>query len=97
MNRTTSPMTPEQLDRLARRRAGAKLGWYLHALVFITANAGLAAGLTGQNWAIFPALGWGLGLGIHGAVVFLAMAGGGWRERLVQQERERLLARRDPW
>ena len=94
-----TPMPPEALDRLARKRAGAKLGWYLHALVFVAVNTGLAllAGLTGQNWAIFPALGWGLGLGIHGAVVFLAMPGGGWRERLVQQERERLLAERDPW
>ena len=27
----TSPLSPEQLERLARKRAGAKLGWYVHA------------------------------------------------------------------
>ena len=30
---TPTPLTPQQIDRLARRRAGAKMGWLLHALV----------------------------------------------------------------
>jgi hypothetical protein len=79
------------LEYLARRRAKAKLGWYAHALVYITVNAalGLAAASTGHHWAVFPALGWGLGLLIHGGVVFLA-TGGGLLERLIQRERERL-------
>jgi hypothetical protein len=42
-------------------------------------------------------LGWGLGLAIHGAVVFLTLPGSGLHERLLQQERARLQAQRDPW
>ena len=36
---SSMPMTPEDLDRLARRRANAKLGWYLHAMAFVLVNA----------------------------------------------------------
>lgn len=92
-------MQTQDIDKLARRRAGAKLGWYIHATVFIVVNlmlAGLAA-MSDRNWAVFPAFGWGLGLAIHGAVVFLVTGGGGLHEQLVQRERDRLQLQRDPW
>ena len=83
------PIDP--LERLARRRAGAKLGWYLHAGVYLLVNLLLItlSATSGRHWAVYPALGWGLGLAIHGAVVFL-VAGSGLQERMVQAERERL-------
>jgi hypothetical protein len=92
-----SAMTPEQIDHLARKRAGRKMGWYIHALVYITVNIGLAllSSFSGRHWAIFPALGWGVGLLIHGLVVFVVPHGGGFRERLVRQERERLQQQQD--
>ena len=88
-------LPPQDIDRLARRRAGAKLGWYLHAFVYIAVNLLLAllSAMSDRHWAVFPALGWGLGLAIHGAVVFLVTGGGGLQDRLVQQERDRLAAR----
>jgi len=88
----SSNMTPEDIERLARKRAGKKMGWYIHAFVYITVSIGLAllSSFTGRHWAIFPALGWGLGLLIHGLVVFVAPPGSNFRERLVQQERDRL-------
>ncbi|MEZ0308484.1 MAG: 2TM domain-containing protein [Ramlibacter sp.] len=92
--------TPEQeIERLARKRAGAKLGWYIHALVFIAVNVMLVfiAAMAGRNWAIFPAAGWAVGLAIHGAVVFFVTGGAGLHERLVQQERNRLQLQRDAW
>lgn len=98
MNSLTN-LQPPDIERLARKRAALRLGWTIHALVFVTVNillAGLAA-LSGRHWAIFPALGWGLGLLIHGVVVFLVMPGSGFYERLVQQERTRLTLLRDPW
>lgn len=81
------------LDRLARRRAGARMGWYVHALVFLSVNSVLAllSFSSGRHWAIYPALGWGLGLLIHGLVVWLVLGGGGLQQRLVAQERERLM------
>jgi hypothetical protein len=78
------------LERTARRRAAAKLGWYTHATVFVAINLLLVAlsAASGKAWAVFPALGWGLGLAIHGVVVFLRTAN--WYERMVRAERARL-------
>lgn len=87
----TQALSPEQIDRLARKRAGAKLGWYVHATVYLLVNLMLFAmssyGLGHRGWSLFPLLGWGLGLALHGASVFLL---GDLRERLVERERERL-------
>jgi hypothetical protein len=86
------------LESTARRRAGLKLGWYIHAGVYVAVNLLLASLslLQGRHWAVFPALGWGLGLAIHGIVVFF-VAGSGLRERMVERERRRLMAQKDPW
>jgi hypothetical protein len=91
-------MSDLDLEKTARRRAGAKLGWYIHAFVFIAVNLLLAtlSAASGRAWAIYPFFGWGLGLAIHGAVVFL-VAGSGLQDRLVARERERLQLQRDPW
>jgi hypothetical protein len=91
--------TNENLERQARRRAGAKMGWYIHAGVYIAVNLMLAtlSAMSGRHWAIYPALGWGLGLAIHGVVVFLATGGGGLRERLVEGERRKLRSAQEPW
>jgi hypothetical protein len=90
------PLTEDPIDRLARKRAGAKLGWYFHASVYLLVNLALAALSLhqGRHWAVFPALGWGLGLALHGVSVFVLGTGSGLRERMVQRERERLNARR---
>jgi hypothetical protein len=95
----TANLPPEDIERLARKRAGAKMGWYIHALVYIAVNIGLAllAGMHGRNWAIFPALGWGLGLLMHGLVVFATLPGGSLRERLVARERSLLVNKKDAW
>ena len=91
--------TTDPIERQARRRAGAKLGWYIHAAVYIAVNTMLAilSAMGDRSWAVFPAFGWGLGLAIHGAVVFLVTGGGGLHERLVERERQQLQAQRQPW
>ena len=93
--KTTDLLEPA-LKRQARRQAGAKLGWYIHAFVYTAVNLMLVllSTMSGKHWAIFPALGWGLGLAIHGMVVFLVTGGAGLHARLVQRERERLKAAR---
>jgi hypothetical protein len=88
------PLPAPDLERLAHKRAGAKLGWYIHAAVYLAVNAGLflmSSHVFGhRDWSVFPALGWGLGLLLHGASVWFFGAGSELRERLVQKERERL-------
>lgn len=88
-------MTPDDIEQLARRRAGAKLGWYVHAAAFVVVNLvvfGMSRyGFGNRPWSVFPLLGWGLGLALHGISVFVLGTGSGLRERMVQKERERLL------
>jgi hypothetical protein len=90
-------LSDEEIDRLARRRAGAKMGWYVHACVYVLVNLFLLAiseyGFGQRRWSMFPVLGWGLGLALHGISVFVLGTGSGLRERLIEKERERL--RRD--
>lgn len=88
---------PDPIERLARKRARAKLGWYTHAGVYLLVNLLLVAlsASSGRHWAVYPALGWGIGLVVHGVVVFLVTGGGGLHERMVQAERDRL-ARQGP-
>ena len=61
--RTLDPLDPldpsarhddDALERMARRRAGAKMGWMIHASVYVLVNLGLAAlSLSqGRHWAI---------------------------------------------
>lgn len=91
--------TTDTLERQARRRADAKLGWYVHAMVYVLVNLMLVAisASSGRGWAIYPALGWGLGLAVHGLVVFVFTGGGGLHERLLDGERRRLQATQEPW
>ncbi|MEO8858848.1 MAG: 2TM domain-containing protein [Burkholderiaceae bacterium] len=90
----STPLSAEDIERLARRRAGAKLGWYIHAAVYVIVNSALFAVSAmdpgRRHWSVAPALGWGLGLLIHGIVVFVLGTGSSLRENMVRKERERL-------
>ncbi|MBI3533454.1 MAG: 2TM domain-containing protein [Burkholderiales bacterium] len=90
----SSPLSPEEIERLAQRRASAKLGWYAHAAVYVLVNLFLFAisryGFGTRPWSVAPLLGWGVGLALHGLSVFLLGKGSSLRERMVQKERERL-------
>ena len=99
INMNATPLQNPALEQLALKRARAKLGWYIHASVYVAVNLLLAAlsATSGRHWAVFPAFGWGIGLAVHGAVVFLVTGGAGLLERLVQRERSRLMSQGDPW
>jgi hypothetical protein len=86
-------MEPGDLEARARRRVNRKIGFYIHALVFVVVNLGLYAfnGATnGAHWARFPLWGWGLGLAIHGLVTFASLHGDGVRNTMLKREVERL-------
>lgn len=73
----------------ARLRAGAKLGFYIHLLVYVLVNSLLLAinlQLTpGRVWFLWPLCGWGVGIICHGASVFL---GRGIMQRMTERELE---------
>lgn len=87
-------LSPEDIDRLARKRASAKLGWYLHATVYVLVNLLIFSvsqyAFGTRPWSLGPLLGWGLGLVLHGISVFVLGRGSSLRERLVQREREHI-------
>ncbi len=82
----------DPIERLARKRAGAKLGWHIHAGTYLAVNLLLVvlSASSGRHWAVFPAVGWGIGLAIHGVVVFVLAGSSGLHERMVQAERDRI-------
>ncbi len=92
-------LRPDEIERLAHKRAGAKLGWFVHACVYLVVNLfiyGLSHwGAVSRSWTALPLLAWGLGLALHGIAVFLLGAGSGLGERLVQKERDRLQRQHD--
>lgn len=100
---TTDPASDEpDIYTQASRRAGAKMGWIIHALVYLAVNGGLALlsflSIHGvRHGAAATALGWGFGLLVHGLVVYAAGPGSRLRESLVQAEVKRLQSQRDPW
>jgi hypothetical protein len=104
MERTMSSLSPEQIDRLARKRAAAKMGWFIHASVYVVVNTLLllasSAVFGHRAWSLFPAFGWGIGLAMHGLAVFVLGGGSPLRRQLERRERDRLVTEqgvRDPW
>jgi hypothetical protein len=88
-----SELSEQDLQRRARRRVNQKMGFYIHATVYLLVNLGLAAinfAGGGKAWHLWPLAGWGLGLAIHGFVTFASLNGDGLRERMLNDEVERL-------
>lgn len=93
---TTASTDTTDIDRLARRRVGTRLGWLTHATVYLLVMGALTAFAfwQGRHPPVAAAFGWGLGLAIHGLRVFVVGKGSALRERLVDAERQRLSAGR---
>ena len=81
------------LEARAERRVRRKIGFFIHAFVFACVNGGLfmVNQVTGGGaWHMFPLLGWGLGLAIHGLVTFVSLQGEGFRRQMLQEEIARM-------
>lgn len=91
MNTDNHPraLSPE-LERQARRNVGMRLGWLIHATVFVLVNAGLWLAGARSGWLGLPTGGWIIGLLVHGAVVWLQPATQGLQSRMLEKERQRL-------
>jgi len=78
---------------LARQRATAKFGFYRHALIYAPVMILLLginmSAFPGTLWVIWPLLGWGLALGLHGARVFLMPDGSAIIDAMTEQELQR--------
>jgi 2TM domain len=94
MHHETHPLSPEQIERIAVRRVKAKMGWFFHAAIYAFVNLFLMAGALfhGKHWNLFPLIGWGFGLSLHGAIVWFnsSITCAQWRERMLEKERAAL-------
>ncbi len=72
----------DRMQQRAYRRAGAKLGFYIHLVAYVTVNPFLAfinyRTTPGYLWFWWPLFGWGIGLIFHWFAVFIG-------PRLMQQ------------
>ncbi|HEV2608727.1 MAG TPA: 2TM domain-containing protein [Noviherbaspirillum sp.] len=79
----------------AKRVVERKLGFYTHLSVYVIVNTGLIAlniaQDSGRPFAIFPLLGWGIGLLFHGLAVFLHGPKAAWKRRMIDKEMKRQL------
>ena len=79
----------------AKRRVDILLGFYVHAIVFVIVNAGLAAynlATTPDSiWFTSVLFGWGIGLVAHGAYALGSgrFLGEAWQERKIREEMDR--------
>jgi hypothetical protein len=96
---SSTRLSPEEIEHLARKRAGAKMGWYVHACIYVVVNVAFFLlsryGVGHRPWTPFPLVGWGIGLALHGISVFVLGKGSSLRERMVARERERLQREQD--
>ena len=62
------------LPIVAKRRVQARMGFFVHAVMYVVMNAGIiaiwyATGAT-YPWFMWPLLGWGLGVALHAWAVY---------------------------
>lgn len=82
-------MNDDRVQRRARQRAGAKLGFYIHLTVYLLVNSLLLA-INLQTsperlWFFWSLCGWGVGIVCHGLSVFV---GPGIMQRMTERELE---------
>ena len=94
-------MTEEELRQLARKRAKAKTGFYIHLIVYIIVNILLVSiwyitlDSSEFPWFVFPLIGWGIALVIHGIVTFVTSSGNSLEDRMTERELAKLKAEQD--
>ena len=88
----------------AKKRAEAKIGFYIHLLIYACVNGILmAVDLTSSPeklWFYWPLAGWGIGLFFHGIAVFHQPAARGhhnsFKERMIEKELANIKAHERP-
>ncbi len=85
-------MENEEAYRRARKRVGAKIGFYIHLAVYLGVNILLMIInlLTAPQylWFFWPLMGWGIGVFFHGmaTIVFSGRKFEEIRDRMIERE-----------
>ena len=74
----------------AKKRVEAKMGFYVHFVVYVGVNILLIVinFLSSPHylWFKWPLMGWGIGLLVHGLGVFVFSKGKSIKERMIEKE-----------
>ncbi len=73
---------------MARTRTNAKLGFYLHVAIYAVVMLvlfAINAMSSAKPWSVYPFLGWGLGVAIHG-IMAIGVVGSGFKDRMLREE-----------
>ena len=83
-------MENQEAYQRAKKRAGAKLSFYIHLSVYITVITLLAiinlSTSTDYLWFKWPLIGWGIGVLFHGMGVFVFSGKSSVPERMIEKE-----------
>lgn len=86
-------MDAEELYQHAKKRVKTRRKFYGHVISWVVMSVFfilLNLATTDYFWAIFPILGWGIGVALHGIKLFT----GEWEDSEIEKEYERLKKRR---
>lgn len=83
-------MNEQQAYEKARRRVEAKIGFFIHLVVYIVVNAVLIVVNVSESpeylWFKWPLIGWGIGVVFHALGVFFFSGGSVVKERMIEKE-----------
>jgi len=78
----------------AKDRVEKKIGFMIHAGIYVVVNAGLITLNLMRSpekfWFIWPLGGWGIGVLIHAIKVFGPGSTTSWKERMIEKEQSKL-------
>jgi protein-S-isoprenylcysteine O-methyltransferase Ste14 len=87
-------MEDQEVYRKARKRAEAKIGFYIHLAVYLAVSVLLIViNLSTSSdvlWFKWPIIGWGIGVLFHGLGIFAFSEGSAFKERLIENEMKRM-------
>lgn len=88
-------MSDEEIYAQARKRVEEKKGFFVHLTVYVLINIMMVliwafVARSSHPWFVWTLGGWGVGLVIHFLSVFVFSRRGGWENREIAREIERL-------
>lgn len=85
----------QDLETIAKRRVQARMGFAIHALIYVAMNSGLALiwYVTGGGypWFVWPVVCWGIGIVAHALALAIGPDSPG-EQRAIEREVRRLRA-----
>lgn len=86
-------MSDQEAYDKAKKKVEAKIGFFIHLVVYIGVNALLVVinfatldKVTPYYWFIWPLLGWGIGVVFHGIMAFFLAGETSLTERMIEKE-----------